>query len=105
MPRIYVGNLPRSVTESALAERLRSARCSVSQVRLIRDLESGNPRGFAVVELANREDVLKAVQELNERPIAGRPLFINEARPQRVFRASTSSGRAVSGRLRRAGDR
>jgi cold-inducible RNA-binding protein len=83
MSKLYVGNLPRSVTESALEEFFQAAQYQVESIKLIRDMDTGVPRGFAFVELAAGVDVEKAIQELNGQSIEGRQLIINEARPQR----------------------
>jgi RNA recognition motif-containing protein len=83
MSKLYVGNLPRSVTESSLEEFFNAAHYQVEGVKLIRDMDTGLPRGFAFVELASGVDADKAIQDLNGQMIEGRKLVINEARPQR----------------------
>ncbi len=83
MSKLYVGNLPRNVTESNLEEFFQAAQYQVESIKLIRDMDTGVPRGFAFVELAAGVDVEKAIQDLNGQTIEGRQLVINEARPQR----------------------
>jgi cold-inducible RNA-binding protein len=83
MSKLYVGNLPRSMTESSLEEFFQAAQYQVESIKLIRDMDTGVPRGFAFVELAAGVDVEKAIQDLNGQTIEGRQLIINEARPQR----------------------
>jgi cold-inducible RNA-binding protein len=83
MSKLYVGNLPRSMTESSLEEFFQAAQYQVESIKLIRDMDTGVPRGFAFVELAAGVDVEKAIQDLNGQSIEGRQLVINEARPQR----------------------
>lgn len=82
MSKLYVGNLPRTATESSLEEFFQAAQYQVESIKLIRDMDTGVPRGFAFVELAAGVDVEKAIQELNGQTIEGRQLIINEARPQ-----------------------
>jgi RNA recognition motif-containing protein len=91
MSKLYVGNLPRSVTESALEEFFQAAQYQVESIKLIRDMDTGLPRGFAFVELAAGVDLQKAIQDLNGQTIEGRQLVINEARPQRP-RADSGGG-------------
>ena len=91
MSKLYVGNLPRSVTESALEEFFQAAQYQVESIKLIRDMDTGLPRGFAFVELAAGVDLEKAIQDLNGQTIEGRQLVINEARPQRP-RADAGGG-------------
>ena len=85
MAKLYVGNLPRSVTEARLEEFFVASQYQVDNIKLIRDMDTGLPRGFAFVELAAGTDIEKAVQELNGQSIEGRQLVINEARPQKTF--------------------
>lgn len=51
---------------------------------VVRDKMTGTPRGFGFVELGDGEDVQRAIAGLNGRTLEGRPLTVNEARPQRT---------------------
>lgn len=79
--RLYVGNLPYSATEDQLTE-LFSRAGQVDNVRVMRDMATGRARGFAFVEMASDEHAQKAISELNEYQMDGRPLVVNEARPK-----------------------
>ncbi|MEX1128914.1 MAG: RNA-binding protein [Vicinamibacterales bacterium] len=79
--RLYVGNLPYSATEDQLTE-LFSRAGQVDNIRVMRDMATGRARGFAFVEMASDEDAQKAITELNEYQMDGRPLVVNEARPK-----------------------
>lgn len=79
--RLYVGNLPYSTDETQLTE-LFSRAGQVDNVRVMRDMATGRARGFAFVEMASDEAAQKAVSELNEYQMEGRPLVVNEARPK-----------------------
>jgi cold-inducible RNA-binding protein len=79
--RLYVGNLPYSATEDQLTE-LFSRAGQVDTVRVMRDMATGRARGFAFVEMASEQDAQKAISELNEYQMDGRPLVVNEARPK-----------------------
>jgi len=79
--RLYVGNLPYSATEDQLTE-LFSRAGQVDNVRVMRDMATGRARGFAFVEMASDDDAQKAVSQLNELQMDGRPLVVNEARPK-----------------------
>ena len=52
----------------------------IEDVRVITDRDTGRPRGFGFVEMANSEDADKAIQELNGQEMDGRALTVNEAR-------------------------
>jgi len=90
--RLYVGNLPYSATESALHEMFSEAG-TVDSVKLITDRETGRSKGFAFVEMATDEAADRAIQEFSGRKIEGRPLTVNEAKPQQ-----SSEGRGGGGR-------
>lgn len=77
--KIYVGNLPFSATEDQVRS-LFSEFGSVDSVNLITDRETGQPRGFGFVEMANGAN--EAIQALNQKDMDGRRLNVNEARPR-----------------------
>ncbi len=79
--RLYVGNLPLSMTQDAL-EQLMAAKGEVLNIRLVTEPFSGRSRGFAFVEMRRDGDAEKAIQELNGFQVEGRALVVNEARPQ-----------------------
>jgi cold-inducible RNA-binding protein len=79
--RLYVGNLPYSATEDQLTD-LFSRAGQVDNVRVMRDMATGRARGFAFVEMASDDDAQKAVSQLNDYQMDGRPLVVNEARPK-----------------------
>jgi RNA recognition motif-containing protein len=78
--RLYVGNLPFSVDESALRSLFEQNERTVEEVKLITDRMTGRPRGFGFIEMSNSEDADKAIRELNGYEMDGRSLKVNEAR-------------------------
>ena len=82
--RLFVGNLPRSATDSVLSEFVTNAGFQVVSAVVIRDKMTGESRGFGFVELNEEEDMQRAIQGLNGQTLEGRPLTVNEARPQRA---------------------
>ena len=81
--RIYVGNLPFSATEDEV-RRLFAAHGEVIDVSLPQDRDTGRPRGFGFVEMADA-DADKAVQALDGQDFGGRSLRVNEARERPRF--------------------
>ena len=81
MQKIYVGNLNYDTTEEAI-RTLFSEFGQVESVALITDRQTGRPRGFGFVEMADEGEARKAIEELNGRDVDGRPLTVNEARPR-----------------------
>ena len=79
--RLYVGNLPYETSEGDL-QTMFEAIGPVESVHVMRDMATGRARGFAFVEMVNEDDARRAVTELNEKPLGGRNLTVNEARPK-----------------------
>ncbi len=77
MTKLYVGNLPFTATEDSV-RALFAPHGTVETLALINDRETGNPRGFGFVEMANA-DAARAMQALNGSDFDGRALRINEA--------------------------
>jgi RNA recognition motif-containing protein len=75
--KLYVGNLPFTATEDTV-RALFATHGTVQTIALITDRETGSPRGFGFVEMANA-DAAQAMQALNGADFGGRPLRINEA--------------------------
>src|SRR5437868_15319530 len=81
MKSIYVGNLSHAVREDEL-RAVFAVYGRVSNVNMIREPESGQPRGFAFVEMANDGESDNAIAGLNGSDLDGRTLTVNEARPK-----------------------
>lgn len=91
--KLFIGNLPHSATDSTLSDFVISAGFQVASAVVIRDKITGQARGFGFVELRDSEDTQRAIGSLNGRDFDGRPLTVNEARPQRTgFAEKRSSG-------------
>ena len=81
MKNIYVGNLSYQATEDDLRDAF-GEYGNVSRVSVVMDRETGRSRGFAFVEMPNDDEADRAINELNDREIAGRAVRVNEAKPQ-----------------------
>ncbi len=82
MKSIYVGNLDFGTTEDELRS-LFEAYGQIERITLVRDRATGQPRGFAFVEMVNDGEAEKAIQAVNGTELRGRALNISEARPKR----------------------
>ncbi len=78
---IYVGNLSFDATAADL-EQAFSEYGNVKSVNIVMDRDTGRSRGFAFVEMHDKESGQKAIEGLNDRDIAGRAVTVNEARPR-----------------------
>src|SRR5208337_1654380 len=65
---------------------------------VIRDKATGQSRGFGFIELAEGEDLERAIAGLNGQSLQGRRLTVNEARPPRNdFGGGGGGGRRPGG--------
>src|SRR5258707_9630804 len=95
MKNIFVGNLSFSTTEQDI-RALFEAHGSVDRVNIVTDRDSGQPRGFAFVEMSNDSEGNSAINGLNGHDLDGRSLNVNEARPK-GDRSSGGGGRGRGG--------
>jgi len=79
--KIFVGNLSYSTSEDELRTAF-SQFGAVDRVSVITDRDTGQPRGFAFVEMPNRAEAESAMSALNGSELNGRKLNVNEARPK-----------------------
>ena len=81
MTNIFVGNLSYQSTEAEL-ESAFGEFGAVERVSIIRDRDTGQPRGFAFVEMPNAAEAANAIAAINGREMNGRAINVNEARPR-----------------------
>jgi RNA recognition motif-containing protein len=99
--KLYVGNLPYSISESSL-NSLFSECGTVESVKIISDRETGRSKGFAFVEMADDQGAEKAISTLNGSDQGGRAMNVAEARPE-APRAPRSGGGFGGGNRDRGG--
>ena len=99
--KLYVGNLPYSITESALRELFAQAG-EVSTVSIITDRDTGRAKGFAFVEMATDEAAVNAIKQINGKTLDERNITVAEARPQ-APRGDFGGGRGGYGGGNRGG--
>ncbi len=81
MKNIFVGNLDFGATEDSI-RALFETYGAVERVTLIRDRDTGQPRGFGFVEMTDGAEADRAITALNGQALGGRALNVNEARPR-----------------------
>ena len=81
MTNIFVGNLSYQTTQDELHAAF-SQFGSVERVNIVTDRDTGQPRGFAFVEMTDRQSAEQAIAQLNGTELNGRTLNVNEARPK-----------------------
>ena len=92
MKNIYVGNLSFGATEESV-RALFATHGTVDRVNIYTDRDSGQPRGFGFVEMANDGEGDKAIAAVNGVNLDGRALNVNEARPKTERSNGGATGR------------
>ena len=78
--KLYVGNLPYSVSDDMLKDLFAQAG-TVQSATIITDKMSGRSKGFGFVEMSTEDEAQEAIKTLNGKEFEGRALTVNEARP------------------------
>lgn len=94
--KLYVGNISYGASEEALAN-LFAQFGDVVSARIITDRETGRSKGFGFVEMADEAAAQQAINALNGQTVDGRPLTVNEARPQEPRQGGGGGGRRDHG--------
>jgi cold-inducible RNA-binding protein len=81
----YVANLPYQATEPAL-KALFSKAGNVMSIKLVKDRQTGQPRGIAFVEMSTQWEGRRAASMLNRTNFMGKNLLVKEATEKRGFR-------------------
>jgi len=82
---IYAGNIPRETSETELRNAFEKYG-EVTSVTMIKDKFTNTFKGFAFIEMPNKEEAEKAIKNLDGTMFGGRPLTVNPAK------AKTESG-------------
>jgi cold-inducible RNA-binding protein len=78
---IYIGNMSFETTEAQLRQAFEGFG-EVSTIKIITDRDSGQPKGFAFVEMPTQNEATAAISGLNGREMNGRTLNVNQAKPR-----------------------
>ena len=89
--RIYVGNLSFDTTQDELRDMF-AQHGEVTDLHVPTDRETGRPRGFAFVEMADDTQAQAAIDALNGTEVAGRELAVNKARERTERRRRGGGG-------------
>jgi len=95
--KIFVGNLSRDVTDADLRQAF-EAFGEVASAAVLKDKFSGESRGFGFVEMPAQTAAQAAIAGLNHKPLKGRTLNVNEARPRTDDRGGGGGGGGGGGR-------
>jgi cold-inducible RNA-binding protein len=81
MTNIFVGNLSYQTTQDDLQAAFANYG-AVERVNIVTDRDTGQPRGFAFVEMTDKREAETAIAQLNGAELNGRAMNVNEARPK-----------------------
>lgn len=79
--KIYIGNLPFSISEDELAE-ICQEHGEVKYLRIVTDRATGRSRGFAFAEFGSAAEAQAAIEGMHDVEVGGRKLFVKIARPK-----------------------
>ena len=79
--KLYVGNLPYSVSDSDL-QQMFEAHGTVQSAQVIMDRDTGRSKGFGFVEMGSDQEAQAAITAMHGSELEGRALTVNEARPK-----------------------
>lgn len=79
--KIYVGNLSYDTTEDEL-RNLFAQTGTVTAVDVIKDRDTGSPKGFAFVTMDSVDEANKAIEQINGQTLGNRELRVSMARPR-----------------------
>lgn len=89
--KIYVGNLPYSVTDSSLESNFAEFG-GVSSAKVMMARETCRSKGFGFVEMVNAEVAQAAISALHGVSVDGRTIMVNLARPREDSRGAGGDG-------------
>jgi RNA recognition motif-containing protein len=78
---IYIGNMSFDTTEEQLRQAFEGFG-EVTNVNIISDRDSGQPKGFAFVEMSENDEATAAISGLNGQELNGRTLKVDQAKPR-----------------------
>ncbi|MCE1188981.1 MAG: RNA-binding protein [Ignavibacteria bacterium] len=94
---IYVGNLAKETSAEELTNEF-AAFGKVSNVKVIKDMMSGESKGFAFVDMPVDAEAEEAIKNLNAKEVNGRKLVVNVARPKTDSHGNNRGGGRPGGR-------
>eukprot|EP00977_Amphora_coffeiformis_P008529 scaffold1931_cov162-Amphora_coffeaeformis.AAC.6 len=93
---LYVKNLDDSVTDDMLRDEFTSMG-TITSARVMKDVKDGRSRGFGFVCFSTPEEATRAVNEMNGKLLAGKPVFVAVAQRRDVRRAQLEAQHANRG--------
>ena len=96
--RLYVGNLSYNTSADSLRQAFEEDGRKVVDVKVITDRDTGQPRGFAFVEMASPAEAEAAIAAMDNRNVDGRNLRVSVAQERSGGGGGGGGGGAGGGR-------
>lgn len=93
---VFLGNLPTWVTKDDILAWLRAENLVADEVKVIRNPETQESKGFAFIEAPNAEEMDSIIRRFDRAPLEDRILRANPAQPPKSKSARPPMG-AVTG--------
>lgn len=81
--RLYVGNLSYDSDNESVREAFSADGRNVTDVHVMMDRDTGQPRGFGFVEMASDAEAEAAISALDGSMLDGRNIKVNEAQERK----------------------
>lgn len=94
--KLYIGNIDYSTND----QRLRSVFekfGTITDCFCPIDRSNNKPRGFGFVTFANKEDAMKAIEDMDNTDLDGRMIRVSESRPKEIGGKSSGGGSGMNG--------
>jgi RNA recognition motif-containing protein len=78
---VFLGNLPTWVTADDIHSWLASENLVADSIKVIRNPETQESKGFAFIEAPNQEEMQAMIRRFDRAPLEGRLLRANPAQP------------------------
>jgi len=95
--RLYVGNLSYQTTQDSLRAAFEQDGRKVVEVKIVTDRDTGQPRGFAFVEMSSPAEAQAAIAAMDGQQLDGRTLRVNEAQERSGGGGGGGGGRGGRG--------
>ncbi len=103
---VFLGNLPVWVTADDIQSWLGSENLVADNIKVIRNPETQESKGFAFIDAPNREEMQAIIRRFDRAPLEGRLLRANPAQPPKPKTQARPEDRpAQAGAVRQHPDR
>ncbi len=98
---VFLGNLPTWVTKDDIKSWLASENLVADDVKVIRNPETQESKGFAFIESPNQEEMNAIIRRFDRAPLEDRLLRANPAQPPKSGKGATKNAAPAMDRNRR----